>query len=190
MPKPRTHFSSNSNTAHGFYEIKNVDKYIGDPTKCMYVSSWELRFMIYLDNLDLVHRWASEEIAIPYYLPNEHGHMQIHNYFPDFYVEYTKKSDPEYLEKVVIEVKPTTDINPNFVEWHEDGSFHIKPITSKSPKAVQNRMYQLNEFQKNLFKWDAAKKWCEERNMLFHIVTEQEMIEKHIMPPINKYKRH
>jgi hypothetical protein len=187
MAKPG--LSNNSKTDKGLYDIKNVDKYLGNPTNCIFRSSWELRFMVYLDHLDAAHKWASETVEIPYYLPNPDGAFGLHRYFPDFYVEFIRAGEEEYYERVFIEIKPSTSVNPPFVKWHDDGSFHIDPPLSRSAKAHENFEYQLKEFQKNLIKWETAKTWCEKRGMIFMVMTEHDLIAKNIMPPLKNFRR-
>ena len=50
-----------------YYHPKNVSKYVGDPEKIIYRSSWERKFMIWLDLNDSVLEWSSEPIAIKYF---------------------------------------------------------------------------------------------------------------------------
>lgn len=68
----------------GFFKPRNPKKYRGDPTKIVYRSSWELKFMGYLDAHSDVVEWASEEFSIPYRSPIDN---RIHRYFPDFLVK-------------------------------------------------------------------------------------------------------
>ena len=49
----------------GRFTPKNYKKYKGDPTKVVYRSMWELRFMKYCDKNDSILEWSSEEIVIP-----------------------------------------------------------------------------------------------------------------------------
>ena len=53
----------------GKYKPKNRSKYKGDPTKIIYRSLWERRFMVYCDENPSIIKWASEEVVIPY---NDH----------------------------------------------------------------------------------------------------------------------
>ena len=43
----------------GKYKPKNRSKYKGDPTKIVYRSLWERRFMVYCDENPNVIKWAS-----------------------------------------------------------------------------------------------------------------------------------
>ena len=49
----------------GLYGVPG-SKYRGDPTKIIYRSLWERKFMIYCDANVNVLEWASEEVIIPY----------------------------------------------------------------------------------------------------------------------------
>lgn len=69
----------------------------------------------------------------------------MHTYYPDYFVQMT---DGSYI---MIEVKP-------------------KSQTVK-PKEDDNWAY--NTYIKNLCKWKAAKKYCEDRNIKFQILTEK-----------------
>lgn len=60
--------------------------------ECKFRSSWEEKFMIYLDNDASVRTWSYEKTIIEY-VSNKKT-QKIRKYYPDFYVEYldgTKK---------------------------------------------------------------------------------------------------
>ena len=149
----------------GFYTIQNVGKYIGDPSKCIYRSKWELHFMAFCDANPLISRWSSEFITIPY--QDEKG--KYHRYYPDFYIERIDKKDPMRFDKVVIEIKP-----------FKETQTPVKPskITSKTLESYE---YQLKTYQKNLYKWTRAINWCEKQQMKFVIIHEGHLTEKKIM---------
>ena len=48
MGRPGKNSGGSSRTYKGKYEIHNPEKYMGNPLECMYDSSWEKRFMVYL----------------------------------------------------------------------------------------------------------------------------------------------
>ena len=54
----------------GKYKPKYRSKYKGDPTKIIYRSLWERRFMVYCDENPNIIKWASEEVIIPYRTAN------------------------------------------------------------------------------------------------------------------------
>ncbi len=149
----------------GFYTVKNVDKYIGDPTKCVFRSKWEFHFMVWCDFNPSIKRWSCEYITIPY--QDEKG--KFHRYFPDFYIEIIDKNDPMKFEKIVAEIKPLKETQT--------------PITpSKSSlKVWESYEYQLKTYQKNLYKWTKAKYWCEKNGLKFIILTEVHLKQNNIM---------
>ena len=149
----------------GFYTVKNLEKYIGDPTKCIYRSKWELHFMAFCDSNVSIKRWGSEHITIPY--QDEKG--KYHRYYPDFYIERIDKNDPERFDRVVIEIKPYKETQKPVLP---------KKITTKSLESLE---YQLKAYQKNLYKWTRAKYWCEKQQMQFVIVHEGHLTENKIM---------
>jgi hypothetical protein len=160
----------------GFYEVINKDKYIGDDaSNVMYRSGWELKFMIYCDNNQYFKRWGCEleQLTIPYY--DLKG--KIHKYIPDFYVEIIDPYNPEKEQKVIFEIKPHKQIFPSFLD-RETGE--LLPYKN-TLKAFENRQYELNIFQTNLLKWDAAKKFCKNLHMEFILIDEIYMKEHNIL---------
>jgi len=149
----------------GFFTPKNVEKYIGDPTKCIYRSKWELHFMAFCDANSSIKRWSSEHITIPY--QDEKG--KYHRYYPDFYIERIDKKDPERFERVVIEIKP-------FKETQQ-------PVLAEkvTAKALESFEYQLKTYQKNLYKWTRAMDWCGKNGMKFVIIHEGHLKKNNIM---------
>ena len=73
-------------------------KYKGDPSKIIYRSLWERKFMVYCDRNEKILEWGSEEFFVPYRSPLD---GKIHRYFPDFYVKVkTPKGTKKYLNEV------------------------------------------------------------------------------------------
>jgi hypothetical protein len=136
----------------GFYTPKNPEKYTGDLEKIRYMSSWELNFMHFLDNNPNILRWVSEGIAIPYF---KRLSGKVHKYYPDMLIEY-KNKDGNLIQEL-IEIKPAKD---------------CRPSRSKKPKT---KLYENLTFSVNVDKWTAAKKWCDERGIVFTILSEHEL---------------
>jgi hypothetical protein len=134
--------------AQSQYRIKNPDKYMGNKTP-YFRSSWEFAFMKFCDEHPSVTKWASEAIQIPYRNPFT-GKYTV--YVPDFFISYIDAKNQQHNE--LIEVKPLNQ-------------------TSFS-EAKNNKMNQayaaLNEA-----KWTAAKAWCKQNNIVFRIVTENDI---------------
>ncbi len=55
----------------GRYIIQNKEKYVANLQECQYRSSWELKYMKYLDTHPNIIEWGSENVIIPYYSPAE-----------------------------------------------------------------------------------------------------------------------
>lgn len=141
-------------TYKGLFKPKNPEKYRGDPSNIIYRSRWESVLMSYLDKHKDVIEWASEELVIPYRSPID---GKRHRYFPDFWVRMINREGKE--EIVVIEVKPKSQT--------------IEPKAQKS--LTKKYLYEVQTWGVNQAKWDAAKRFCEERNWKFEIFTEYEL---------------
>lgn len=138
----------------GFFKPSNPAKYRGDPSNIVYRSSWELKFMKYLDAHKDVLEWSSEELVIPYRSPLDN---QIHRYFPDFKL---KKRNPEgIVETLVVEIKPQKETKPP------------KPQTKKTKQYLR----EVYTWGINSAKWKAAQSFCEDRKWKFLIMTEHEL---------------
>ena len=133
--------------AQGKFQVQNPNKYIGkgDPT---YRSSWEFAFMQFCDNNPAVVQWASEAIHINYRNPFT-GKNTI--YVPDFLIIYIDKNGKRHGE--VIEVKPSKETTMEAAKTQRD----------KAAVAL------------NMFKWEAARKFCASQGLNFRIVNEQDI---------------
>ena len=138
----------------GYYEPKHPEKYEGDVENIVYRSSWELEAFKFCDNNPNVLKWSSEEIVVPYAMPTKTGGVRPARYIPDLYMEYRTKDGR--LMRDLIEIKPRKQ---------------TKPSRARNPK---NKLYENAVYQKNMLKWEAARKWCGERGINFRILTESE----------------
>jgi hypothetical protein len=130
----------------GLYTPKLPQKYIGDVSKIRFMSSWELRFFRFCDGNPHIVRWASEEIAIPYYNPVK---QRMANYYPDIYMEVLKPGDTTPT-KMLVEIKPNKDFQ----------------LTNKST-TYDKVMMVINEA-----KWKSAKAFCDQHGIIFKVVSE------------------
>ncbi len=133
----------------GYFTPKHPEKYVGDVNKIKYRSSWELQTNQFFDNNPNVLKWASEEIAIKYIKPTDN---RVHTYWPDYWISYVNREGKVIQE--LIEVKPISQ---------------TKLSKSRNPKT---KLYENLTFAVNTCKWEAAKKWCDERGIIFRVVTE------------------
>jgi len=131
----------------GVFSPKNTSKYVGKvlPT---YRSGWELKVFRYLDENIKVQTWASEAFSIPYYNTID---AKMHNYFPDILVQFINNNGEQCVELWEIKPKSQSIISE-----------------SKSKK-------DLAAIEVNTCKWKAAQLWCSERNIVFRVLTENEL---------------
>ena len=136
-----------SKFAQGIYTIKNLGKYVGK-SQPRYRSSWEHAFMRFLDNNDSVLQWASESISIPYRNPIT-GKQSM--YVPDFLITYRNKDNVMRAE--LVEIKP------------------------RKQSLIEGRMSEKDRMivAVNYAKWDAATKWCKRQNIVFRVITEDQI---------------
>ena len=129
----------------GIVDPKSCHKY-ADSCKSdpiIYRSGLELQFIQYCENNSNITKWASEPIKIPYYSRLDKKEC---NYYPDYVLENKKGN------KVIVEVKPYNQtLKPDFTDtkWLKE------------------------QWIKNIDKWTAAKKFAEDHDMKFIIVTEK-----------------
>ena len=140
----------------GRFKPKHYKKYKGDPTKVIYRSMWELRFMKYCDKNDSILEWSSEEIVIPYRSIDN----KVHRYYPDFWIKY-KQYDGKMIQEI-IEVKPKSQCKRPSKKGKHYGKY-----------LREARTYAINEA-----KWDAAREYCLDRGYKFRILTEDHLVPK------------
>jgi hypothetical protein len=138
----------------GVFKPKNPQKYNGDPTNIIYRSSWELKYMMYLDSHENVLNWSSEEVIVPYRSPIDN---KVHRYFPDFVVKM--KNVKGMIETIMVEIKPYDQTKPP------------KAQTKKTKRYI-NEVYTWGI---NSAKWESAKKYCENKGWKFVVLTENEL---------------
>lgn len=136
------------NYSQGIFEMKNPDKYVGNK-KPYWRSSWEMNFMIFLDDHPSVINWASEAVKIPYYDPI--GARQT-IYVPDFIVVYQHKTGTKNAELI-----------------------EIKPLGQAIMREGKMKPHEQATVLKNRAKWAAAVKWCKNYGMTFRVLTEQDL---------------
>ena len=148
--------SARSAFRQGYYRLNNPEKYIGDPTKIIYRSSWEYRFCKYCDDGENVIKWSSEPVGIKYISPID---QKEHEYFIDFYARI-RKGEEEY--DYLVEVKPEASLEKPIME-----------SGSATMKMLKNYNYALQTWITNRAKFQAAKIHAERNGYKFIIVTEK-----------------
>lgn len=141
-----------NNFRQGYYKPKNPDKYVGDPTKIRYMSSWELRVHQFYDTDKRIIRWSSEPIRISYIKPTD---GKLHYYYPDYWVEYVNKKGK--LIRELQEVKPLRQ---------------TKRSRKRNPR---RKLYEDMVYAVNMAKFKAAERYVRERKWKFRILTEKDI---------------
>lgn len=139
----------------GLFNPKHPEKVIGNVKNMVYRSSYELKYMMMLDNDESVVRYSSEEVVIPYFSPIDN---RRHRYFIDFYVERLLPDGT--IEKVLIELKPSHQVMPPKQLGNRRKKTFIKEVTT----------YAVNQA-----KWDAAIKYAKQNGMTFRVLTEYDI---------------
>lgn len=139
----------NSKFHQGFVDPKKLKKY-ADSFKdepIIFRSGLELEVIYYFETNPNVVKWVSEPIGIPYY-NRLLGHKQ--NYYIDYIIESASG------QKCLVEVKPYNQ--------------------TKKPKDTDS-VWAKKTWITNIDKWAAAKKFADEHNMKFIIITEKTLEE-------------
>jgi len=140
------------------FKPQNYQKYKGDPTKIIYRSLLERRFMVYCDTNASILEWSSEEVVVPYVSPVDN---RYHRYFVDFWMRYRDREGK--LKSVLIEIKPAIQTQP--------------PKRKDTPTGRPTIRF-LNEVKTwgvNQAKWEAATEYAKDRNWEFRIITDKDL---------------
>ena len=139
----------------GRYTPINPKKYKGNPSRIVYRSLWERKFMIYCDTNNSILEWGSEEVIIPYLSPWD---GRVHRYFPDFYIKVREHN--KTTKKYIIEIKPKKQCKP--------------PVAT--PKRKTKKWFgEVKTWGINEAKWKYATKWCENNGMEFKVLNEDHL---------------
>jgi hypothetical protein len=145
----------------GYFTPQNPEKYKGDVTKIIYRSSWELKFLTYCDNNELVVEYASEPTGIAYWNPIL---KKESTYWVDCYM--ATRTPEGTIIKWIIEVKPNKYLTPP------------APPTRLTEKATLNYARHAKAYIINDAKFKAAKVYAKKNNMRFGIITENFLFNK------------
>ena len=138
----------------GRYSPINYKKYTGNPSKIVYRSLWERKFMKYCDLTPNILKWSSEPLSISYLCPTDN---RWHKYYPDFYMKLKTKDN--IIKEYIIEIKPLKQTK-----------------APKKRKQTKNYIYESLTWQKNQAKWKYAEELCNKNNWEFKILTERELL--------------
>ena len=139
----------------GRYKPQNPQKYRGNPTKIIYRSLWERKFMVFCDTQDTVLSWGSEEVVVPYKSPIDN---QLHRYYVDFIVTVENKKG--FKETLLIEIKPEKQCSS----------------PKKKKKITRSYIQEVKTWGINKAKWNSAAKYAKNRGWKFKILTEKTLL--------------
>lgn len=159
------------NYKSGNYMPKNRHKFykFNSEGGIYYRSSLEYKVLLYLDVYnDNVVKIAVEHLAIPYVLKkiDKYGYVvstSNHRYFVDVY--YELKMDDGSIKKVALEIKPQEQTKPP----------KFKETARLTKKQLENYKYSVDEWNRNMCKWEAAIQYCESKGVMFRLMTEAEI---------------
>ena len=137
----------------GIFIPQYPEKYVGNK-KPTYRSGMEQKFMRWCDSNPNVLRWTSETVVVPYRSPVDH---KMHRYFIDNAVSIKEGDKTAYY---LVEIKPACQTT--------------KP-TKHGNKKESTILYEQATWLVNESKWEAAKKFADERGWKFIIITENEL---------------
>lgn len=166
--------SDNAKWHQGVFLPKHPEKWITKEN--IFRSSWEQSFMNYLDMNPAIVQIGSEPIKIPYLNPVKNLEYCIKNnldpkdrrfwakanYWCDFF--FVAKQNDGSLKKFFVEIKPYCQ------------TVRPKPLNESAmlkDKKKFNREAQT--YLVNEQKWLSAKKFCEDHNCSFLIITERSL---------------
>lgn len=149
-------------TLRGRFVPKKPEKYVGNVSRVIFRSSWELRFMQWLDTNNAVKKWGSEELSIPYVSPTD---GKVHRYFPDFIIMYQDQTG--ILKRELIEIKP-----------------YKQSVQTPKMSDAEKLVLAINEA-----KWAAASDYAQKNGALFRVLTEKTIFAHGQKAPKSKRKQ-
>lgn len=138
----------------GYFIPSNKDKYNGH-TPIRYMSSWELKLMMWLDKCSGVINWKSESTILNYIDPIT---KKIKRYMVDF--NMTVKDRNNNIKKYLLEVKPYKE---------------TQPPTTHGNKKKNTLLYEQLTYARNLEKWKVATDYAKKHGMEFMLLTEKQL---------------
>jgi len=144
-----------SRVRQGYFTPQNPEKYMGDPSKIVYRSSWELKFLQYCDQNEKVLQYAAEPIGISYWNPIL---KKQSTYWIDTVM--VTKNDDGSTTKWMIEVKPDKYLTPP------------EPPKILTEKKTLSYAHHAKAYIINSAKFEAAREYAALHNMRFGIITE------------------
>ena len=147
----------------GWYKILNQEKFIKPIDEHMrsfkdghvnYKSSLELKAIRYCDYNKHIVKWSLEPFNVKYLKPTD---GKVHRYYIDFFIEFSTG------DKFLVEVKSKGETVPP------------KKPKKATDKSIMRYQKAIQTYAVNCAKWEAAKKFAQERGLRFIILSEEEL---------------
>jgi hypothetical protein len=130
---------------------RNPEKYIGNVNEIWVRSSWEKKFLIWVDDNPSIIKYGSEEMIIYYISPLD---GKTHRYYPDYVLLIKQTSGA--LIKAIVEIKPNKQTKP----------------PNKPKRITPSYINEIKTWSINEAKWKAAEIFAKQNNMKFIILDE------------------
>lgn len=153
----------------GEYSLKFPQKYKGSKPP-VFKSSYEERMFFWCDTNTRILEWAYEPITILYRFEMPKNAPDVdksvvdnkeHKYYPDVVAKLIDNDGKEVV--CILEIKPYNQM--------------VRPTEpkKKNKKTLNKYLNALQEYLKNDCKWKAARKFANEKNMLFYVLNERDL---------------
>ena len=136
---------------HSKFVPKNTKKYVGKYYPICR-SGLEKAFCETLDSDPKVVEWSSESFYINYMFQGK-----MHRYFPDFYAKVRLPTGAEDIW--VVEIKHSSESKP----------------PTKGKKSRKTILNEKHKWEKNVAKWQAAKRFCNKMGYTWKVITEKQL---------------
>jgi len=171
--------TNTGNYRQGLFIPKNKSKVykLNEKGGLYYRSSWENTAMKYFDNSPNITLWGAECVEIPYQLkkPDKNGVYKIsnHRYYPDFYYKLEVNGK---IREILLEVKPEEQTKPP----------KIKSKNKISKKQLESYKWAINEYNRNMSKWESALQFCETKGYEFKILVKSQ-VDRLLQSQVNQF---
>jgi hypothetical protein len=135
------------------WKPRNPEKYVGDINNIIARSSWEIKFLNWLDGHPSVVCWNSENLCVPYLSPVDN---KQHRYYVDFLAKMRLKDGS--IKTYAIEVKPKAQC--------------LKPKPSKNKTRM---ITEMSTYIVNQAKWTYAEAYCNKLGIKFLVLNEEDL---------------
>jgi len=153
----------------GEYVLVHPEKYKGTK-KLVYKSSFEHRVFYWCDLNKNILEWDYEPFPINYL-------FMLPDNAPEHERNLTDKKEHKYWPDVVAKVKQSNGNVETFILEIKPYSQTVKPTEpkKKTKKSINKFLTALQEYLKNMKKWEYADIYAKKNGMIFQVLTERQI---------------